>query len=425
MTNGNTNATPIDDLPVPEFEGRVNPDDLETDGDNPNSMDDEMFSLLVERIRTRGWVGNAIVTDTDGVIADGEHRWKAAKELDLEEVPVKQYDLKDDERRLWRQELNKIHGEHDKERDALEFDLITGDDQLRDDTLDLLDAQDESLDEYLDLIRLDPPEKDVFAHDHDPDDLNVHFEDCVEGLREHVADNSVECVITDPPYGVNYGIGAGDFSTSAEKSTIDGDLDPAEARDLLDRALGELTRVTTDDAHIYIFANWRSESFTRDLLTNHGWTIRGHLVWVKENAMRLAALGNTTRSAYAPQHELILYATAEETNTRPLATVHPDVFTYNRPDNATHPTQKPLGLLTDILENSTTDGDTVLDPFLGSGSTAVAAIQTDRDYLGFELDADAYKPIIQRRIRDAIRANDASVNHDADADENASADADD
>lgn len=410
------------DLPTPEYEGVINPDELEVDGSNPNAMDDEMFSLLCERIRTRGWVGNAIVTDTNGTIADGEHRWKAAKELDLAEVPVKQYALEDEERRLWRQELNKIHGEHDQERDALEFDLITTDDSLRDDTLDLLDAQDESLDEYLDLIRMDPPAKDVDAHDYDSDDLNVYFEDCVEGMAERVETDSVDCVITDPPYGIDFQ--SNHRNKSPQFDTIEND-GLEDALDLFRGTAAELARVLRDGGHAYVFTRWDVQHHFSSILADNGLTVHNTLVWEKDNWGMGDLVGN-----YANQHESILYASTETPD--PLRGKRPTtILEHSRVHEADydHPTQKPVSLITDLITNSTDKGDRVLDPFLGSGTTAVAAIQNDRDYLGFELDADNYKPIIQRRLRDAIRAKDASVNHPDDAeaadDDNATADSDD
>lgn len=114
----------LDDLPQPKRQTTVSPDELHADGNNPNEVDGDTFELLVEKIQERGWIGNDIISDTDGTIADGEHRWRAAKQIGLSEVPVKQYDFSDTQRRLVRQELNKIRGEHDHGRDIEEFESI-------------------------------------------------------------------------------------------------------------------------------------------------------------------------------------------------------------------------------------------------------------------------------------------------------------
>jgi len=69
-----------------------------------------------------------------------------------------------------------------------------------------------------------------------------------------------------------------------------------------------------------------------------------------------------------------------------------------------HPAPYPVSLVKKAMLTTTVEGDTILDPFMGSGTTAVAAIQNNRDYIGFELDEQgAYKPIIERRIGEAKR----------------------
>lgn len=145
-----------DDLPAPEEEGLLPIGELSVDGDNPNAMNPAVFEALVDRMNRRGWVGGPIVTDTDGLIADGEHRWRAAKELGLNRVPVKQYDLTDIQRRLWRQELNKIHGKHDKERDRDEFMRIidSADAEAADDLESLLSGRNEA--DLLDELMAEP-----------------------------------------------------------------------------------------------------------------------------------------------------------------------------------------------------------------------------------------------------------------------------
>lgn len=167
----------LDDLPEPEYVGPVDIDELKTDGQNPNSMKPDMFEFLKDRIRERGWVGNHILTNTDGVIADGEHRWRAARDMGLEEVPVKKLDITDSERRLIRQEMNKIHGFHDKEIDAKEFEKIVNSDESNS-AKDLIDARDEELEEVL-----NPPD-DEFKPEEFESPFNIACPNC-----GHVFDN--------------------------------------------------------------------------------------------------------------------------------------------------------------------------------------------------------------------------------------------
>jgi hypothetical protein len=144
-----TDDLTLDDLPQPIEDGTAAPGALAVDDDNPNSMPDGLFDLLCDRIRTRGWIGNAIIVDEDGLIADGEHRWKAAKEIGLSEVPIKRYDLTDAERRVIRQELNKINGTHDDLLDAQEYNTLVNeglDEPLR----ELTEARGEDVDDLLD-----------------------------------------------------------------------------------------------------------------------------------------------------------------------------------------------------------------------------------------------------------------------------------
>lgn len=390
----------LDDLPDPEYEGTVDIESLAVDGDNPNSMSDPTFALLCERMRDRGWVGGPIITSVDGTIADGQHRWMAAKEIGLEEVPVKQYNISDEERRLWRQELNKIEGEHDEKRDALEFDKLAQS-SVKEDMMDLLDARDESLDEYLEMLR-DPPtghrQPLEFNVDHD-----IYFRDCVGGMREELGGDSVDLILTDPPYGIDL-----DLESTMGSTGVDhiGDL----ANDELDDALAvfanaavEMRRVLKPDGHCYVFSSWKTYDKFRDILEETGFDVKNCLVWCKSTPNNQPSFG-TGGVNYGLQHEFILYATLEDGDPRPLDRVMSDLILHkhNTIDNE-HPTEKPVGLLDIFVDQSTDKGDVVLDPFIGSGSTAVAAVQNERDAIGFEIDESTYRPIIERRIDEAKR----------------------
>lgn len=364
----------LDDLPTPEFEGTVHPEELEVDGDNPNEQSEEMFGLLCKKMRQNGWIGGPIVSDTDGVIADGEHRWRAAQEIGLEEVPVKQYDIDDATRRLWRQELNKISGEHDPTRDALEYDRLLQDGKT-DEVQDLVEATDEDLDDLLAQIRVDQsasPEYD-YGVEH-----SVYFEDCVGGLQEHLEADAVDCVITDPPYGIDLDLKetlGGEDTIHAGAVENDG-FD--EAIELWRAAVVELRRILRDDGHLYAFASWKTYDVFRDVLEQAGFEVANCIVWCKSTPNNQTTFGSGgTRYGY--QHEFILYAVLEDGDPRPLERTMSDLILHKHSTNDNeHPTEKPVGLLETLVEQSTEEGDLIVDPFLGSGSTAVAASTTRR-----------------------------------------------
>jgi len=397
-------STALDDLPQPEYEGTVEPDTLETDGDNPNEMTDEQFGLLCDRMRQNGWLGGPIVTNTEGLIADGEHRWRAAQEIGLSEVPVKQYEIDDATRRLWRQELNKIHGEHDSKRDALEYDLLL-DEGKSDEVQALTDAADEDLDELLAEIKMETSRP--AAYEYDPEH-NVYFEDCVEGMRERLDDDSVDCVITDPPYGIDYdathheGIEDEHYAPSIEGDKIE------DTVALWHDFLAEVARVVKPGGHVYCFtANNRIPELQPAVEKHLNW--KNKLVWVKNNK----TISPQSDDNYMWGYEEVFYAVNGEDG-RSLNGWPNNVLEYDGVESGEydHPTMKPVPLISALMRNSTTEGDRILDPFMGSGTTAVAAIQNNRDYIGFEIDEDNYRDVIERRIGEAKRQVNAEVNAD-------------
>ena len=398
----------FEELPQPEHEGRVNPESLETDGDNPNEMTDEQFGLLCDRMRQNGWLGGPIITNTDGLIADGEHRWRAAQEIGLAEVPVRQFDIDDATRRLWRQELNKIHGEHDDKRDALEYDYLL-DAGKSDEVHDLVNAADEDLDELLAKIKME--QSRPAQYDYDPEH-NVYFEDCVEGMQERVPDDSVDAVITDPPYGIDLDLSD---TMGATGVTHSGDLQNdglEDALSLFTETARELSRVLKPDGHAYIFASWKTYDKFRDILQAHGFDVRNCIVWAKTTPNNQPSFG-TGGVNYGTQHEFILYAVHEDGSPRSLSEVMSDIIRHkHQTEGNEHPTEKPVGLLEVLINQSTEEEETVLDPFMGSGTTAVAAIQNDREYIGFEIDEENYRDVIERRIGEAKRQREAGVNTD-------------
>lgn len=223
------------------------------------------------------------------------------------------------------------------------------------------------------------------------DGIAIYHGDCREILPTF-ARESFDLIVTDPPYGVGWR-----SNSRAERFDPiigdDGSLDVPAALTLA----GHLLRRTR---HAYIFGRF-------DLQFPLG--VKAELTWDK---VRLGA-GDTT-STWAPSSEPIMFATrAADRNARNIAAGavparlrQGTVLSYPRP-NATavrrHPTEKPVPLLRRLIESSSRYGERVLDPFLGCGSTLVAAIVEGRGGVGIEID-ERYAQTAAERCDAAIDA---------------------
>ncbi len=99
---------------------------LKTDKNNPNKMSNDELEALKRNIQRFGW-NMPIIVNKDYLIADGEQKLQAAKELQLKKVPILMKDITEAERLLIRQSMNKLRGKHDPDLDALEFKRILED----------------------------------------------------------------------------------------------------------------------------------------------------------------------------------------------------------------------------------------------------------------------------------------------------------
>ena len=159
----------------------------------------------------------------------------------------------------------------------------------------------------------------------------------------------------------------------------------------------EAYRVLADGGATYVFVCWDVMHKWRRALRAVGFKVRSCIVWDKvmhgSGALELC---------WAPQHEMILFAAKgrhELRGKRPK-----DVVRVQRVDplKLVHPYEKPLPLLRKLIEASTDEGQTVLDPFMGSGTTGLAAMQCGRGFTGIEIDRK-YFELAERRIKGAPR----------------------
>lgn len=219
-----------------------------------------------------------------------------------------------------------------------------------------------------------------------PDDFinKVIQGDCL-GVMRRLPDKCVDLVITDPPYGVSYDGGA---MTPREGLAGDG------TADLYAPALAEMVRVAKDDCAFYIFYA-DGDIDVLSAATSAGLTIRNNLIWNK-NMAQFGALS----AQYKNKHEPFLYCHKKGKAPHWYGpTNETTVWDCKRSGtNEFHPTQKPVDLIRRAIMNSSEEGMVVLDPFLGGGTTAVAAKLTNRQFIGIELNP-SYCETARARLR--------------------------
>lgn len=208
--------------------------------------------------------------------------------------------------------------------------------------------------------------------------------DCLDVMRGF-ADKSFDLVLTDPPYGMNY-----QSSWRTDKHELIS-FDEENNTSWIVPFLKEAYRILKDDTHIYIFTNDYLFGEIRNWLEPCGFTIKRTLVWVKNNHTSGDLEGD-----YANKTEWVIYAQKG----RRLLNGNRDtnVLNFSRVNTDNHPTEKPVDLCAYLIGKSTKEGDSILDPFMGSGTTLVASKQLNRNATGIEI-SEKYCEIASQRLK--------------------------
>ena len=217
--------------------------------------------------------------------------------------------------------------------------------------------------------------------------VKLYNDDCLNVLKD-IGDNSIDLVVTDPPYevitgGRNGGVKGKPSGILTENKQLMKSIPKA------DLWLSECFRVMKDGTHIYIMTNTLNLTNYLNIINDVGFKLHNLLVWNKNNT--------TPNRWYMKNCEYVIFARkgfAKSINNPSSQTVHKF---DNIIGNKQHPTEKPVDLMKLYVENSSQVGDTVLDPFMGSGSTGVACKELNRNFIGIELDKQ-YFDIATKRI---------------------------
>jgi DNA modification methylase len=204
--------------------------------------------------------------------------------------------------------------------------------------------------------------------------------DCIETMRS-MPERSVDFILTDPPYLVNYRDRAG--------RSIRNDANA----DWLKPAMGEMYRVLKQDRVAVVFYGWTRVDAFFEAWREAGFRPVGHLVFRKTYS---------SKSRFLRYHHEQAYLLAKGRPPLPKEPL-PDVMEMPYSGNKLHPTQKPVSVLASLIRSFSLPDDLVFDPFAGSGSSCAASILTGRRYLGMELDEAYYQQAAARIARVKVR----------------------
>jgi len=206
--------------------------------------------------------------------------------------------------------------------------------------------------------------------------------DCLEVMDKLIEqDIKVDAIITDPPYGMS-------FQSNYRKEKYS-EIKNDNSLSWLDDFIEKTYNILKNNSHGYIFCSFHHVDKFKQAIEKK-FKLKNILIWEKNNT----SMGDL-KGDYAPKYEMIIYF---HKGRRLLEGFRfPNIFKFSRTGNKLHPTQKPVDLLEFLLKNSSKENETIFDPFMGSGSTGVACQNTNRKFIGIELD-DKYFKVAKKRI---------------------------
>ncbi|WP_040673809.1 DNA methyltransferase [Nitrobacter sp. Nb-311A] len=389
--------------------------DLTPDPRNARTHPKRQIDQLRASIKEFGFT-NPILIDPEGHIIAGHGRLQAARAMGIAEVPtIALAGLSEPQKRALRIADNKIALNAGWDLEILQQELgeLASIDVDIDPTLTgfstgeidvILASAPDPDDEVIPPVLATPRTKlgDIWI-------LGEHRVGCgdsrdAEFLQRVIGDRKrVDAAFLDPPYNVRIGGHAVSAGSHREFAMASGEMNEAEFRSFLADTLGAAASVSRDGAVHFVCMDWRH----MDSVSAVGATVYGAClnlcVWNKSNA----GMG----SLYRSKHELVfVYRVGmaphlnmvelgkygrNRTNVWDYASVN-SMRGSRREDLTLHPTVKPTGLVADALKDVTRHGDLVLDLFLGSGTTLIAAERTGRCFRGLDIDPAYVDVAIER-----------------------------
>ncbi len=225
--------------------------------------------------------------------------------------------------------------------------------------------------------------------------------DCIEVMKR-LPDSSVDLVVTSPPYNLKNSTGngmkdgrGGKWSRAALMKGYEGHSDNMPHKEYVTwqrNCLKEMLRVIKDDGAIFYNHKWRVQAGL--LQDRHdivdGFPVRQIIIWKRKGGI------NFNPGYFLPTYEVIYLIAKPKFKLAPKASSLGDIWEFNQELKNPHPAPFPVKLIERII--GATNAKVVLDPFMGSGTTAIAAINLQRDFIGIELSKE-YCEAADERIK--------------------------
>lgn len=219
--------------------------------------------------------------------------------------------------------------------------------------------------------------------------IDIRQGDCLE-LMKDIPDESIDLVVTDPPYKIVQGgctNKAVRLKGSNQEQLKKGTLFNNNSIKF-NEWIPEVYRVLKNNSHCYIMSNDRNINELLNICEKVGFKLLNILVWGKSK--------HSPNRYYLKNCEFIVFLRkGKAKNINNMGTKQ--LLLIDNVENKNHPSEKPIKLMEILIKNSSNEKDIVLDPFLGSGTTGVACVNTNRNFIGIELDEKYFK-IAKERI---------------------------
>jgi len=251
--------------------------------------------------------------------------------------------------------------------------------------------------------------------------IKLYHYDNIEVLKT-IESNSIDLIFADPPYGLsNDGVTCESGKmVSVNKGKWDKSNGAQEDYNFHEKWILNCKRVLKPSGSIWISGTYHSIGYCMTTMMLDGWKILNDIIWYKRNPPP-----QLTKTRFKADHEILIWARKDPNI--------PSYFNYDLAKNkeweedflknpgkqmgcvwaikrikaeekkfGKHPTQKPEGLLERIILTCSKEGDVVLDPFCGSGTSGVVSIENKRKFIGIDIDKDYLKRIATRRILETL-----------------------